>query len=84
MWENVQRRIEGLLSQEGVRLRGEPCSTSGVLWSKDDAYARVFGLERPGRVRGVGFGITPKEEMSQTLQNIPQLHRCQPERPKGF
>ena len=42
-----------------MRLRGEPGSTSGVLWSKDDAYARVFGPERPGRVRGVGFGITP-------------------------
>ena len=59
MWENIQRRIEGLLSEEGVRLRGEPGSTSGILWSKDDAYARVFGPERPGRVHGVGFGITP-------------------------
>ena len=59
MWENVQRRIEGLLSEEGVRLRGEPGSTSGILWSKDDAYARVFGPECPGRVRRVGFGITP-------------------------
>ena len=59
MWENVQRRIEGPLSQEGMRLRGEPGSTSKVLWSKDYAYARVFGPERPGRVRGMGFGITP-------------------------
>ena len=57
MWENVQRRIEGLLSQEGVRLQGELGSTSGVLWSKDDAYAQVFGPERPGHVRRVGFGI---------------------------
>ena len=24
------------------------------------------------------------EEVSQTLQNLPQLHRRQPERPKGF
>ncbi|KAK9984945.1 hypothetical protein SO802_034470 [Lithocarpus litseifolius] len=42
--------------QEGMRLQGEP--GSGVLWSKDDGYAQVFGPERPGHVRGVGFGIT--------------------------
>ena len=42
-----------------MRLQEEPSSTSGVLWSKDNAYARVFGPEHPGRVRGVGFGITP-------------------------
>ena len=42
-----------------MRLRGEPGSTSGVLWSKDDAYAQVFGPERPGHVRRVGFGIIP-------------------------
>ena len=58
MWENVQCRIEGLLSEEGVRLRGEPGSTSGILWSKDDAYAWVFGPKRLGRVCRVGFGIT--------------------------
>ncbi|KAL4616120.1 hypothetical protein ACB092_07G176100 [Castanea dentata] len=46
-----------LLSQDGMQLQGE--IGSGVLWSKNDAYARVFGPERPGRVRGVGFGITP-------------------------
>ena len=56
MWENIQNRMEELLRQEGMRLQGEP--GSGVLWSKDDAYARVFGIECPGRVRGVGFGIT--------------------------
>ena len=49
--------MEELLRQEGIRLQGEPGSE--VLWSKDDAYARVFGSERPGCVREVGFGITP-------------------------
>ena len=49
--------MEELLAQEVMRLQGEP--GSGVLWSKDDAYARVFGLEQPGRVCGVGHGITP-------------------------
>ena len=49
--------MEELLAQEVMQLQGEP--SSGVLWSKDDAYARVFGPERPGCVREVGFGITP-------------------------
>ena len=49
--------MEEILRQEGMRLQGEPGSR--VLWSKDDTYARVFGIECPGRVRGVGFGITP-------------------------
>ncbi|KAL0009316.1 hypothetical protein SO802_010818 [Lithocarpus litseifolius] len=54
--ENINR-IEELLSQPDMRLRGEP--GSGVLWSNDDVYARVLGPERPGHVRGVGLGITP-------------------------
>nr|XP_023906731.1 uncharacterized protein LOC112018441 [Quercus suber] len=54
--ENINR-MEELLSQEGMRLQGEP--SNGVLWSKDDAYARVFGPKHLGRVRGVGLGITP-------------------------
>ena len=49
--------MEELLAQEGIRLQGEP--GSGVLWSKDDVYVQVFGPKHPGRVRGVGFGITP-------------------------
>ena len=49
--------MEEFLSQQGMRLQGQP--GSGILWSEDDAYARVFGLERPGHVCGVGLGITP-------------------------
>ncbi|KAK7826390.1 hypothetical protein CFP56_032295 [Quercus suber] len=46
-------RMEELLRQEGMRLQGEP--GNGVLWSRDNAYAQVFGPERPGRIREV-FG----------------------------
>ncbi|XP_050264239.1 uncharacterized protein LOC126708490 [Quercus robur] len=51
-------RMAVLLNEQDIRLHGE--IGNGILWSKDDAYAQVIGLdERPGRVRGVGFGITP-------------------------
>ncbi|XP_075660578.1 uncharacterized protein LOC142630466 [Castanea sativa] len=55
--ENMDR-MAALLNEQGMRLEGEV--SSGILWSRDDAYARVMDRpERPGRVRGVGFGITP-------------------------
>ncbi|KAL0004265.1 hypothetical protein SO802_011826 [Lithocarpus litseifolius] len=80
--ENMNR-MEELLSQEGMRLQGE--LGSGVLWSIDDAYAWVFGLESPGRVYGGGDLESPHlEEVSQTLHSLPRLHRRQPERLKGF
>ena len=51
-------RMAGLLNEQGIRLQREV--GNGILWSKDDAYARVIGRrERLGRVHGVGFGITP-------------------------
>ena len=40
-----------------MQLQGE--LGDGILWSKDDAYAWVIGLERFGCVRGVGFGRIP-------------------------
>ena len=81
MWENVQNRIEELLSQQGMRLQGQ--TGSGILWSKDNAYAQVFSLERPGRVRGMGLGINPSGR-SEMLHSLPRLHSCQVEQPKGF
>ena len=51
-------RMAGLLNEQGIRLQREV--GNGILWSKDDAYARVIGRrECLGRVHGVGFGITP-------------------------
>ncbi|KAK9985059.1 hypothetical protein SO802_034584 [Lithocarpus litseifolius] len=66
--DGAANRMEELLTQEGMRLQGE--LGNGILWSKDDAYALVFGLERPGRVRGVGFGITPSGRSATNLSQF--------------
>ena len=60
--------MEELLTQEGMRLQGE--LGSGILWFKDDVYARVFGLERLGRVREVGFGIIPSRRSATNLSQF--------------
>uniref|UniRef100_A0A7N2LYJ8 Uncharacterized protein n=1 Tax=Quercus lobata TaxID=97700 RepID=A0A7N2LYJ8_QUELO len=48
--------MKEILNEEGTPLRGE--HGGGILWSKDDAFARVTGLERCGLVCGVSFGPT--------------------------
>ena len=60
--------MEELLTQEGMRLQGE--LGSGILWFKDDVYARVFGLERLERVRGVGFGIISSRRSATNLSRF--------------
>ncbi|KAL0011654.1 hypothetical protein SO802_006762 [Lithocarpus litseifolius] len=57
-----------LLNEPSIRLQGE--IGRGILWSNDDAYARVMGRpERPGRVRG--FASTPSS--SRTTLRISEL-----------
>ena len=34
----------------------EPNENEGIAWAPNDIYAQVMGLEKRGRVRGVGFG----------------------------
>ena len=64
-----QDRMAVLLNEQDIRLHGE--IGNGILWSKDDAYARVIGLpERAGHVRGVGFGITP---LGRSARNASQF-----------
>lgn len=62
--ENITRMKE-ILNEEGTPLQGE--SSGGILWSKDDAFARVIGPERSGRVHGVGFGRTSLGRSGTTL-----------------
>ena len=50
---------------KGGSLQGE--HHEGILWSKDDAFAQVMGVERCGRVLGVGFGPTPSGRSGSNL-----------------
>ena len=50
---------------KGGSLQGE--RREGILWSKDDVFAQVMGVERCGRVRGVGFGPTPPGRSGSNL-----------------
>lgn len=45
------------LNEESTPLQGE--LGSGILWSKDDAFAQVMSSKHCERVRRVGFGPTP-------------------------
>ncbi|KAL0010168.1 hypothetical protein SO802_005276 [Lithocarpus litseifolius] len=66
--ENMNRMTE-LLNDSSIRLQGE--ISRGILWSNDDVYARVIGHpEHPGRVRGVGFGITPSGRNATNLSQF--------------
>ena len=49
--------MKEIFNQEGTPLQGE--RGGGILWSKNDVFAQVMGLEHCGCVRGVGFGSTP-------------------------
>ena len=49
----------------GGSLQGE--RHVGILWSTDDAFARVMGKECCGRVLGVGFGPTPTGKSGANL-----------------
>nr|XP_023897328.1 uncharacterized protein LOC112009219 [Quercus suber] len=74
VYRKVYSRKDGVAvtpyAYENMRMRLQGELGSGVLWSKDDAYARVFGTEHPGRVHGVGFGITPSGRSDTNLSQF--------------
>ncbi|KAK9981929.1 hypothetical protein SO802_035191 [Lithocarpus litseifolius] len=63
----VKEKIDKMkeILNNGHTLQGE--RREGILWAKDDAFAQVMGEERPGRVRGVGFGPTPSGRSGANL-----------------
>ena len=56
------------LMTEGSQLRGNDIDAS-ILWWPDDAFAKVLGAERGGRVRGVGFGPTPSGNCVRSMDD---------------
>ncbi|KAG2690556.1 hypothetical protein I3760_09G192500 [Carya illinoinensis] len=59
----VTVEMEELLTQDTNPI--EMGSGGTMTWKSDDVYSKVMGLERPGRVRGLGFGPTPTRQTSQ-------------------
>ncbi|MQM19389.1 hypothetical protein Taro_052393 [Colocasia esculenta] len=59
----------------------QPHSLDGSIATIDDTYAQVFGKDRPGRIRGVGIGLTPKSlwggVSTQVQQQEEQIHLTQ-------
>ncbi|RYR51516.1 hypothetical protein Ahy_A06g026537 [Arachis hypogaea] len=55
--KSFARRIE---EEERIEEIEQQDESSRVL-SQNDSIAQVFGKEKPGRVRGVGFGPTPSQ-----------------------
>ncbi|KAF5454657.1 hypothetical protein F2P56_024305 [Juglans regia] len=55
--------MEELLTQDTTSI--EMGSGGTMTWASDDIYSKVMGPERPGRVRGLGFGPTPKRQTCQ-------------------
>ncbi|XP_042969263.1 histone H3.v1-like [Carya illinoinensis] len=55
--------MEELLTQDANPIE---MGSGGIMtWKSDDVYSKVMGLERPGRVRGLGFGSTPTKQTCQ-------------------
>ncbi|MQM20034.1 hypothetical protein Taro_053049, partial [Colocasia esculenta] len=56
-----------------VKITQPSSSSSSSIASADDIYSQVFGKERPGRVRGVGTGLTPTSLWGTSSQCQAQL-----------
>ncbi|XP_020964564.1 uncharacterized protein LOC107611428 [Arachis ipaensis] len=67
LWIKVHKKNDGSYMNEEARAIGERIEEieqqdeSSRVLSQNDSIAQVFGKEKPGRVRGVGFGPTPTQ-----------------------
>ncbi|XP_075650796.1 uncharacterized protein LOC142621360 [Castanea sativa] len=68
---NIEK-INELLSESSNRVQSSDL-TGSISWAPDDVYAQVFGNERNGRVRGVGFGPTPSMHPAKSTPAIAQV-----------
>ncbi|RYR59697.1 hypothetical protein Ahy_A05g025627 [Arachis hypogaea] len=83
LWIKVHKRRDGSYINDEAREIGERLleieqhDESSRVLSQNDSLAQVFGREKPGRVRGVGFGPTPSQLFGTNLQ--PSVNRVQVE-----
>ena len=56
------------LMATGSQLQGQDIE-AGILWQPDDAFGQVIGPKRGGRVKGVGFGLTPSGNRARNMEN---------------
>ncbi|RYQ90826.1 hypothetical protein Ahy_B09g096812 isoform K [Arachis hypogaea] len=67
LWIKVHKKKDGSYINDEARAIGEKIEEieqqdeSSRMLSQNDSIAQVFGKEKPGRVRGVGFGPTPSQ-----------------------
>ncbi|QHO13697.1 uncharacterized protein [Arachis hypogaea] len=67
LWIAVHKKKDGSYMNDEARAIGERIEEieqqdeSSRVLSQNDSIAQVFGKEKPGRVRGVGFGPTPSQ-----------------------
>ncbi|RYR72917.1 hypothetical protein Ahy_A02g007141 [Arachis hypogaea] len=78
LWIKVHKRRDGSYINDEAREIGiEQHDESSRVLSQNDSIAQVFGREKPGRVRRVGFGPTPCQLFGTNLQ--PSVNRVQVE-----
>ncbi|XP_020990253.2 uncharacterized protein LOC110277473 [Arachis duranensis] len=67
LWIKVHKKKDGSYMNDEARAIGERIEEieqqdeSARMLSQNDSIAQVFGKEKPGRVRGMGFGPTPSQ-----------------------
>ena len=69
---NIRKKINELLSESSNCVQSSDLTRS-IAWVPDDVYAQVFGNERNGCVRGVGFGPTPSMHLAKSTPTIAQV-----------
>ncbi|XP_020087954.1 uncharacterized protein LOC109709952 isoform X2 [Ananas comosus] len=65
------KKLKKLMQKESDVTQGSSGGSS--MWAADDAYSKVIGQDRHGRVRGVGFGPTPSMLSDVSSNNSHQL-----------
>ena len=60
-----QDKMKELLAEPSNQLQSNDTSGS-IAWAPDDVFAKVMGKKHKGRIRGVGFGLSPSDRSSKS------------------